>query len=43
MEDKERLSELGSFSLSKKRVFIFLNRVIEKIGIDSLETCMLKE
>ena len=42
MEDKEGLSELGSFSLEKKTVFIFLNGVIEKMGIDSSETCTLK-
>lgn len=42
MEDKERLSELESFSLEKKRVFICLNGVMEKMGLDSSETCTLK-
>lgn len=35
MEDKERLSELGSFSLEKETIFIFLNGVIKKMRIDS--------
>lgn len=41
MENKERLCEPGNFSLEKNPVFIFLNRVIEKMGIDFSETYRL--
>lgn len=42
MEEKEKLSELGSFGPEKKTILGFVNGVIEKTDIDSSDTCTLK-
>lgn len=42
MEDKKMVTKLGSFSLEKKTVFIFLNGIVEKMEIDLASTYTLQ-
>lgn len=42
MVDKKMLTELGSFTLEKKTVFIFLNGIAEKMEIDLVSTYTLE-